>query len=86
MTVDGALADAELGGDLAVRPAVGEQPEDLDLARAQRAVTNRFGPSDQLVHPGDVANRAELGKNRPRRAELQVRGLSDLAGGSRGAL
>ena len=69
---DGVLAEHERRGDLAVRPAGGDEPQHLELAATQAVRIVPVGPQ-QGVDAAKVRSRGETLEDRPRRLELQPR-------------
>src|SRR5881275_456615 len=69
MTMDGMVADEQLLGDLGVRQAVGDEPEDFELAAGQPAVV---APARRW--PGDIA-RLRQRIEQPTRARYLELGL-----------
>src|SRR5690242_13233010 len=71
---DRVLAEHEYGRDFAVRPAGGDESQDLELAAAEPVRVVRLGPGE-TVDAAEVRPGGETLEHRPRRLELQSRGV-----------
>src|SRR5687767_12077526 len=74
VAMDGALAEVQLPGDRAVRPAPGDEGQDLDLPSSEsvsRAST--VGRSNDPVQLSQIRTRAEPLERLPGRGELEPR-------------